>query len=84
MRSHTFRTVAIALAAGWLPLAAAQPADDLPSRVSAAVDRHAPQALSLLEDVVNINSGTMNLAGVRKVGDVSRASSARSASRRAG
>jgi len=69
MRPHTFRSVAIALVAGCLPLAAA-PADDLPSRISAAVDRHAPQALSLLEDVVNINSGTMNVAGVRAVGDV--------------
>ena len=70
MRSHTFRSVAIALIAGCLPLAAAHPVDDLPARVSAAVDRHAPQALSLLEDVVNINSGTMNVAGVKKVGDV--------------
>jgi glutamate carboxypeptidase len=60
----------MALVAGCLPLAAAQPADDLPLRVSAAVDRHVPEALSLLEDVVNINSGTMNVAGVRKVGDV--------------
>jgi glutamate carboxypeptidase len=70
MLPHTVRSVAIALIAGCLPLAAAQPADELPARVSAAVDRHAPQALSLLEDVVNINSGTMNVAGVRKVGDV--------------
>ena len=29
-----------------------------------------PQSLQLLEDIVNINSGTLNVAGVRKVGDV--------------
>lgn len=35
-----------------------------------AVDTHNAEALALLERVVNINSGTMNLAGVRQVGDV--------------
>jgi glutamate carboxypeptidase len=43
---------------------------DLVVRLGAAVDRRAPAALSLLEDVVNINSGTMNLDGVRRVGGV--------------
>ena len=38
-----------------------------------AVDARAPQALALLERIVNINSGTMNFAGVRQVGDVLRA-----------
>lgn len=33
-----------------------------------AVDRNQPEALTLLEDVVNVNSGTMNLEGVRTVG----------------
>ena len=40
------------------------------ARLSASVDRHLDESLKLLERVVNINSGTMNLAGVRKVGDV--------------
>jgi glutamate carboxypeptidase len=35
-----------------------------------AVDAHNPAALALLERVVNINSGSLNFAGVRKVGDV--------------
>lgn len=39
----------------------------------AHVDRHESQALELVERAVNINSGTMNLAGVRKVGDLFRA-----------
>jgi glutamate carboxypeptidase len=35
-----------------------------------AVDTHNAEALALLERVVDINSGTMNFAGVRAVGDV--------------
>jgi glutamate carboxypeptidase len=42
-------------------------------RVAAAVDGQNTHALALLERVVNINSGTMNFAGVRQVGDVFRA-----------
>ena len=38
-----------------------------------AVDAHDAAARALLERVVNINSGTENLAGVRRVGDVFRA-----------
>lgn len=38
-----------------------------------AVDSHNAAALALLERVVNINSGSLNLAGVRKVGDIFRA-----------
>lgn len=42
-------------------------------RIVAAVDAGHDAALALLERVVNINSGTMNLPGVRKVGDAFRA-----------
>jgi glutamate carboxypeptidase len=38
--------------------------------IIAAVETGMPQALSTLEHVVNINSGTMNFAGVHEVGDV--------------
>ncbi|MGI9285909.1 MAG: M20/M25/M40 family metallo-hydrolase, partial [Pseudomonadales bacterium] len=34
------------------------------------IDDHNAQAIALLKEVVNINSGTMNLAGVKKVGGV--------------
>lgn len=34
------------------------------------VDEHNSEAVSLLKDIVNINSGTMNFEGVRAVGDV--------------
>lgn len=36
-------------------------------RIVASVRRHEPQGLALLERAVNINSGTMNLEGVRAV-----------------
>jgi len=38
--------------------------------IAAFIDAHNADALSLLERVVNINSGTHNLAGVKQVGDV--------------
>lgn len=41
-------------------------------RIVAEVDAHADEAVSTLERLVNINSGTMNHAGVRAVGDVLR------------
>jgi glutamate carboxypeptidase len=39
-------------------------------RIVAAIDAETARALDLLERVVDINSGTMNLSGVRRVGDV--------------
>jgi glutamate carboxypeptidase len=42
-------------------------------RIAGAVDQRNKEALALLERVVNINSGTMNFEGVRKVGDAFRA-----------
>jgi glutamate carboxypeptidase len=38
--------------------------------IARAVDTHNRDALALLERVVNINSGTNNVAGVRAVGDI--------------
>ena len=46
---------------------------DLPAverRIVEAVDSRAAEAVALLERVVNINSGSMNFAGVREVGRV--------------
>lgn len=34
------------------------------------IDAAAPQSVALLEELVNLNSGTFNVAGVRKVGEV--------------
>jgi len=41
-------------------------------RMSDWIDAHAEDAIALLEETVNISSGTMNHDGVRKVGDVMR------------
>ena len=38
--------------------------------IARAVDVHNSEALALLERVVNINSGTMNIPGVRAVGEI--------------
>ncbi|MFN8582147.1 MAG: M20/M25/M40 family metallo-hydrolase [Gemmatimonadaceae bacterium] len=74
--SHLSRAVSfLVCAAPWL-LHAQRPTDSLSAverSTVRAVDRWNGQALSLLERVVNINSGSMNLAGVRAVGDVFRA-----------
>src|SRR5215213_6607066 len=40
--------------------------------IVAAVDPRNAEGLALLERLVNINSGTMNFAGVKQVGDVLR------------
>jgi glutamate carboxypeptidase len=49
------------------------PLDPVEQQIVAAVDRQNDAALALLEGVVNINSGTTNLAGVRAVGERFRA-----------
>lgn len=41
-------------------------------RIVAAIDPKNAEGLALLERIVNINSGTMNFAGVRQVGDILR------------
>lgn len=53
--------------------AQARPLSGDERRIVAAVDAHNTRAIALLERLVNINSGTMNFAGVRQVGDVLRA-----------
>jgi len=40
--------------------------------ITTAIDSHNAEALALLERIVNINSGTMNFAGVRAVADALR------------
>jgi glutamate carboxypeptidase len=47
--------------------------DATEAAIARAVDAGNPAALALLERIVNINSGTMNLTGVREVGAVLRA-----------
>ena len=50
----------------------AAPLDATELAISAAVDPRNAEGMALLERLVNINSGTMNFAGVRQVGDILR------------
>jgi glutamate carboxypeptidase len=49
---------------------AQKPPSAVESAMVKAVDAETPAAIALLENIVNINSGTMNLAGVIAVKDV--------------
>jgi glutamate carboxypeptidase len=42
-------------------------------RIAAYAEAHTEEAVSLLQRTVDVNSGTLNLAGVRQVGDIFRA-----------
>lgn len=64
-----YYAVPLVAAAQVTPLAPLSAAERAATR---AVDVHNAEALALLERIVNINSGTMNLAGVRSVADVLR------------
>ena len=74
MRKTTGWMLALALTgtAGMAGMAAAQALDPVEQRIVAEVKAHAPQALDLLRQSVLINSGTMNVQGVREVGNLFR------------
>ena len=52
------------------PAALQTPVSATEQKIRAYADASRPEAEGLLENVVNINSGTMNLDGVKRVGDV--------------
>ncbi|MFQ5571634.1 MAG: M20/M25/M40 family metallo-hydrolase, partial [Rhodothermales bacterium] len=54
----------------WVQPALAQTLSDIERRIVAYAEDHQEEAVLLLEEVVNINSGTMNHDGVREVGRV--------------
>ena len=55
------------------PLPAADSLKPVERTIAKSVDRRVADAIALLERIVNINSGTMNFAGVKQVGAVLRA-----------
>jgi len=65
------RTGWLALSAG-LCLGAAALLSDRETGMTGFIDAHAAESNALLEKLVNINSGTLNAAGVRRVGEVLR------------
>lgn len=77
MRTHTLQIAGLACSLALIAApAAGQTKGSLSKaeqKVVSAVDAHNAAALEMLVRVVNINSGTMNFAGVRQVGDVFRA-----------
>lgn len=52
------------------PADTAKPLSPTETNIVAYIDEHREDALALLEQAVNINSGTLNFEGVRKVGDL--------------
>ncbi len=52
------------------PLAAQEPLAPIEQQIVAEVDRRSAEAVTLLEQIVNINSGSINFDGVREVGRV--------------
>lgn len=50
--------------------ASAQKTTDPEKKLIAYIDKHLPDAMTLLKETVNINSGTLNIEGVRKVGEI--------------
>ncbi len=64
---------AAAIAAVSLNSAAGAQLSPAEQRIPAVVDSETDRTVSLLEQLVNVNSGTLNLAGVRQVGTMMRA-----------
>ncbi len=70
--TRTAQLLASLFASGLMGGAAAQSLSPDEQRIVAQVKAHSGEALALLERAVNINSGTMNHAGVRAVGQLFR------------
>src|SRR5687768_10702442 len=61
-----------ALCGAALPLAAQSGLTPVERRIVTAAKAEVPAAITLIERTVNVNSGTLNVAGVRKVGELYR------------
>jgi glutamate carboxypeptidase len=69
------RTVGLALALAavcFTDVAGAAELTPVEQRIASEIKSHSPDAIALLEQSANINSGTMNLQGVREVGKLFR------------
>jgi glutamate carboxypeptidase len=64
------RIVLLAMALLVLQTVSAQPLTKEEKAILARIDAQIPDTMKLLEEMVNINSGTLNVTGVRKVGDL--------------
>ena len=65
------RKILILMMAGAIPLCSfSQKLSRIESKIIASVEKNNDEAISFLEKVVNINSGTLNAQGVKEVGTV--------------
>lgn len=71
-RTVVLTAVSLTFLGGATPVASQRPLTPPEAALARWVDAHSDEATALLERLVNINSGTMNHAGVRAVGDVLR------------
>ena len=69
---RTFKLLLILFFSGILNLSAQ--VSKVEKKIIKSVDNHSEEALNLLKKVTNINSGSMNFEGVRKVGEVFKSS----------
>lgn len=71
--TRALRALVVGVAVLSTAAAGAAPAPSVPARerdaLFRAIDADAPQAVALLEEIVNINSGTFNVEGVKQVGE---------------
>ena len=70
MRPQILPTLLLAAAAAALAIHAQSAPAPAEARMIAAVDAETPASIALLEQLVNINSGTMNIPGVLAVKDI--------------
>jgi glutamate carboxypeptidase len=68
-RSRVF-AAAVLIACALAPGRSQSRLADVEQKMAAFADKSRPEAEALLERVVNINSGTMNLAGVKRIGEI--------------
>lgn len=68
--TRMYRTLCALLAVAALPSPVAAELSAVEQQIVEHVEAHQGEALALLERVVDINSGTLNLEGVRRVGEV--------------
>jgi glutamate carboxypeptidase len=67
---RSFLAAAAILACALAPVRTQPRLSAVEQKVAAFADKSRPEAEALLERAVNINSGTMNVAGVRRVGEI--------------
>lgn len=66
------KSISVALLVAAFPFACPAALAPVEARIAQAADAGGPASIALLEKLVNINSGTLNLAGVQEVGRVLR------------